>query len=115
MSLQKRILQRYRQFYPNDTLREVSARTGIQITRVFRLFNGKTMKVLELEALENAVNEKLKSSHHHARLTDVLEKASAILTNDELAKIISLIERKNMAKTYGRMYIRPVLETASIA
>ncbi|HXH73813.1 MAG TPA: hypothetical protein VNJ08_02540 [Bacteriovoracaceae bacterium] len=115
MSLQKRTLQRYRQIFPNDTLKAVSTRTGIQITRVFRLFNGKTMKVLELEALENAVHEKLRENPNHSRLTEVLEKASAVLTNDELAKIIDWIERKNTAKTYGRMYIRSTYENAYIA
>lgn len=97
MSLQKKSLQRYRLFFPNDTLREVSARTGIQITRVFRLFNGKPMKVGELEAFEQTIMEKLKENPNHMRLTDILEEASAILTNDEMGKIIDWIERKIVA------------------
>lgn len=35
MSLQQKTIQRYRQLFPNEPLRETSARTGIQITRVF--------------------------------------------------------------------------------
>lgn len=115
MTLQKRTLERYRQFFPRDTLKETSLRTGIQITRVFRLFNGKTMKVAELEALEKAVNDKLRESPNHERLQEVLETASAVLTNEELGKIIEWIERKNVARTYARLYIRGPVHNANIA
>ena len=115
MSLQKKSLQRYRLFFPNDTLREVSARTGIQITRVFRLFNGKPMKVGELETFEQIIMEKLKENPNHMRLTNILEEASAILTNDEMSKIIDWIERKIVARNYGRSYISLNQDNASIA
>lgn len=115
MTLQKRTLERYRQFFPQDTLKEISFRTGIQITRVFRLFNGKTMKVIELEALEKAVNDKLRENPNYDRLTSVMEKASAVLTNDELGKLIEWIERKNAARTYGRLYVASGLNDANIA
>lgn len=115
MSLQKKTLHRYRQFFPNETLREVSARTGIQITRVFRLFNGKTMKVGELEAFESAVSLKIAENPSFARLNEVLDQASAVLTNEELAKISDYVSRKVMSRTYGRLYIRPLIEDAIIA
>ena len=105
MSLQKKTLNRYRQFFPQDTLREVSARTGIQITRVFRLFSGKTMKVGELEAFESAVNLKIAENPNYQRMTRLLEDASSVLTNEELGKVSDYLERKIIGRTYSRMYI----------
>lgn len=115
MNLQKRTIERYRLLYPNDTLREVSERTGIQITRVFRLFSGKTMKVMELEAFEKVVNDKLKENPNHYRLTKVLEEAATVLTNEELGRILDHIERKNRARSFGRLYFRAVVDDAYIA
>ena len=108
MTLQQKTIQRYRQLYPNLPLREISARTGIQITRVFRLFNGKIMKVGELEAFEKAINAKIAENPS-------FEKASTILTNEELAKVAEYIARKVSARTFGRFYIKPNYESAIIA
>ena len=115
MTLQKKTLSRYRQYFPNETLRETSARTGIRITRVFRLFNGKTMKVGELEAFENAVHMKIAENPAMARLDEVIEEAGAVLTNEELAKVTDYIQRKVKCRTFGRMYIRSDYTNASIA
>lgn len=115
MNLQKKSLERYRQLFPNDTLREISARTGIQITRVFRLFNGKAMKVGELEAIEAAIQEKLRENPNHDRLIRALENASVTLTNHELSKILEYIERKIVAKNYARFYVKPSYQDAIIA
>lgn len=115
MTLQKKTLARYRQYYPHDTLREISARTGIQITRVFRLFNGKTMKVAELEAFDRVINEKLEASPEIHNFNAIMEKASIFLTNEELAKLVSQIERKITARSFSRSYIRRSYEDAIIA
>jgi hypothetical protein len=106
MSLQIKTLNRYRQIFPNDTLREISARTGIQITRVFRLFNGKTMKVGELEALEHVISDKLKESSALHRLNEVIDQAATLMTNEELTKIVEHIERKNASRLLSRTYIK---------
>ncbi len=84
MKLQSKTLHRYRQLFPNETLRQTSARTGIQITRVFRLFNGKNMKVGELEAFEAAILSKIAENPAYQILFHSIEEASIILTNDEL-------------------------------
>ena len=115
MTLQNKTIQRYRQYFPQETLREVSARTGIQITRVFRLFNGKTMKVGELEAFEKAINVKIAENPSFNRLHHVLDEAAGLLTNDELAKMADYFERKVINKKYSRTYIRPLFQDASIA
>lgn len=114
MSLQNKTLHRYRTVFPQDTLREVSGRTGIQITRVFRLFNGKTMKVGELEAFEKVISDKLAESPYYQQINDMLEEMNSLLTLEEMAKITAYIERKVVTKKYSRTYIRPYT-TAIIA
>lgn len=115
MTLQQKTLQRYRQLFPNQPLREVSACTGIQITRVFRLFNGKVMKVGELEAFEKAINDKMAENPSYGRLSTILEDASTIMTNDELAKLADYIARKVSTKTFTRSHFNPTYQSAIIA
>jgi hypothetical protein len=115
MTLQKKTLSRYRQYFPNETLRETSARTGIQITRVFRLFGGKNMKVGELEAFEAAINIRIAENPSMSRLSEAVEAAGAILTNEELAKVTDYIQRKVKCRSFSRMYIRAEYNNASIA
>ncbi len=117
MNLQQKTLQRYRQLFPNETLREISNRTGIQITRVFRLFNGRTMKVSELEAFEKAISDKIAENPSFARLNTIVEEASCILTNDEISKVAEYISRKvlALARRYGRLYVGLHNQSAIIA
>lgn len=115
MSLQNKTILRYRQFFPQETLREISIRTGIQITRVFRLMNGKTMKVGELEAFEKAIADRIAENPSYNRLTSLLDEASALLTNEELSKLAEHVERKLVNKRYSRTYIRSVFQDVSIA
>lgn len=115
MQLQNKTIQRYRLFFPQETLREVSARTGIQITRVFRLFNGKPMKLGEFEAFEKAITEKVAENPNFSRLNSIVEEASSLLTNEEIGRIADYMERKVANKRFTRTYIRPILEDASIA
>lgn len=115
MTLQKRTLARYRQYFPNETLRETAARTGLQITRVYRLFNGKTMKVGELEAFENAIHIRIAENPAMERLSMAVEEAGAILTNEELAKVTDYIQRKVKCRSFARLYIRNDFTNVSIA
>jgi len=59
MKLQKKVLDQYLELFGRPTLKEISNGTGIQLTRVFRLLNGRPMKLFEYEIFENLVNEKL--------------------------------------------------------
>lgn len=115
MNLQKKTLARYRQYFPSETLRETSARTGIQITRVFRLFNGKTMKVGELEAFENAINLRIAENPAMQLLAASVEEAGALLTNEELTRVNDYIQRKVKSRTFARLYVRTQYNNASIA
>lgn len=115
MKLQQKTLARYRQLFPKDTLREISARTGIQITRVFRLFNGKTMKVGELEAFEAVIAKKLGSNTSFERLSDVIDSAATVLSSEELARITDYVHRKISIKTLSRNFVTSDAESAVIA
>lgn len=66
MELQKTILNQYVLLNNKPTLKKISEDTGIQLTRVFRLFNGSTMKLCEFEIFNKKVKEKM-------GLTDGLE------------------------------------------
>lgn len=105
MNLQQKTLNRYRQIFPNESLRETSARTGIQVTRIYRLFQGKQMKVKELETFETIITNRLKESPLQMKLNDLLETASYTLTAAEMEKIIDWIERKSVARSYARFYV----------
>ncbi len=67
MDLQKTILKQYMLLNNNPTLKAISKDTGIQTTRVFRLFNGSTMKLSEYQIFQKKVkmamglNESLES------------------------------------------------------
>lgn len=66
MDLQKTILNQYMLLNDKPTLKKISEDTGIQLTRVFRLFNGSTMKLSEYQIFNKKVKEKM-------GLTDGLE------------------------------------------
>lgn len=66
MDLQKTILSQYMLLNGKPTLKKISEDTGIQLTRVFRLFNGSTMKLSEYQVFSKRVKEKM-------GLTDGLE------------------------------------------
>ncbi len=103
MSLQQSILQQYRLHFPQESLREVSARTGIQITRVFRLFNGKTMKVGELEAFQSAIQQKIYSDPSTRTFARLFNDAVSKLSSEELEKVNDHIERRIQNQAYRRI------------
>jgi hypothetical protein len=115
MTLQQKTLQKYRQLFPNETLRETSARTSIQITRVFRLFSGKPMKVGELEAFESAISYRIAEKPAYAALSSTIETASTLLSDEELRKLAEYVQRKLTLKNYSKLYFNSELESAGIA
>jgi hypothetical protein len=59
MELQKIILGQYVLLNGDPTLKFISDDTGIQITRVFRLFNGSLMKLSEYQVFQQKVKVKM--------------------------------------------------------
>lgn len=71
MNLQNAIIKQYKENYPNDKLKEISQKTNIQITRVFRILNGAEMKLSEYESFNHAIG-----SHYQADELVILAKKS---------------------------------------
>lgn len=92
MELQKTILSQYMLLNQEPTLKNVAADTGIQITRVFRLFNGCTMKLSEYQIFQHKVKEKM-------GLTDTLEELAfdcSLKLSPEAIKDIEIYLRRKM-------------------
>lgn len=90
MSYQTHILNRYKETYPKHTLNEISKKTGIQVTRVFRILNGSEMKVSEYESFENAIDTK---SYSSLQLLKTAKKCLATLSEESLN---SLVQEMNL-------------------
>ena len=103
MSLQKRILVEYKSAYPQQSLFEISQTTGIQVTRVFRLFKGASMRLKEYESMYDAV---LKQQSHATSIDcEFLQSAqkaigilSPVIIDEMTQKIQHLIRVKNFNK-----------------
>lgn len=67
MNLQNAILTQFKQAHPEWTLRDIAAATGIQVTRVFRVFNGSEMKLSEYEKFEQVINSRPGTGSSEAR------------------------------------------------
>ena len=63
MDIQKEILSQYKQTYPADTYQTISNKTGIQNTRVFRIFNGYEMKLSEYSRFVDVLGADMVSIH----------------------------------------------------
>ena len=91
MSLQNRVLNDYRLAYPNYSLRETAALTGIQLTRVFRLLNGSAMKLEEYERFSR-VTYKLPTQTSYA--DKIIREALSRFSEAETGKLVEIIEKK---------------------
>lgn len=92
MCLQTRILKEYRSLYPHITLRETAAQTNINLTRIFRLYNGSAMKLEEYERFHEAVYgaSTKQGDGNFRRITEVI---SRNFNRDELIKVTEILER----------------------
>lgn len=91
MELQQKLLRTFRQQYGDLTFREMSALTGIQHTRVFRLFNGSEMKLKEYEIFNKLIEEK---GMTHKRFIELARQMTAKLSDECLQELEAIFERK---------------------
>lgn len=91
MELQKKILQDYKTLYPNESLRETSSRTAIQLTRVFRLFNGSAMKLAEYEAFHRLIEQ---VDLERPELISLIKECEVKLSDKALFEVEALMKRK---------------------
>lgn len=57
MFLQEKVLKQYFELMKKPTFKEMAEDTGIQVTRIFRLFNKAPMKLDEFQIFERRVKE----------------------------------------------------------
>lgn len=93
-TLEKEVIRRYRQVFPKDTLKAISEKTGIQITRVFRIMNGKPMKVRELEIFERILKTECKETKKLTEIERLTKLAVSYLSVKDLDQIVQYLERK---------------------
>lgn len=98
MSLQIQILKDYKDLFPNDTFKDISLKTKIQQTRVFRIFNGAEMKVTELEALEHVIkaNQTINSREFISLSQSCLHSLPKSMINELFAQMNFLIKTKTI-------------------
>jgi hypothetical protein len=89
MTLQEKVIKTYQRHYPKHSLRQISHHTGIQLTRVFRLFNGSPMKLEEYE-----------------RFKEVLELSESEIKSDSLL----VTTAKELQKTLNENSVRKVMD-----
>lgn len=53
MKLQYKILSTFKKNYPDLSYKQISKLTGIEKSRIFRIFNGSELKITELEIIDN--------------------------------------------------------------
>lgn len=94
MCLQTRILEEFRSLYPRNTLRETSLQTGIQLTRVFRIYNGAPMKLAEYERFHELVYGRSASPGLEGSFKRATESIVRLFPPKELDKITTLLERQ---------------------
>lgn len=91
MNLQKKILQDYRAAFGHQTFREIARTTGIQQTRVFRIFNGSSMKLCEYEVFQQMVQFR---QAKRPRLFQLLKDCELRLKPEGLKEIEQLMDQK---------------------
>jgi hypothetical protein len=85
MNHQETLLKRFSDNFPNLSFKEMEAITGIQSTRMFRLYNGYEMKLKEYILLEQVMAKKSRTN---------IDQELLGLTQD-LLRTLSLEERRS--------------------
>ncbi len=91
MNIQKIILEQYSLLYGQPTLKEIALDTGIQVTRIFRLFNGSAMKLCEYQIFQTKVKEKMGLS---ASLEALAFECSLKLSASAILELEGILKRK---------------------
>lgn len=92
MSLQKSIIKQYKEIYPQDKLKDISKKTGIQITRIFRIFrilNGSEMKLREYEIFEQIINQ----TTNNAAIVKLAKSCLASLSSARRQSLVSNMQQ----------------------
>lgn len=101
MKLEAHIIRQYKKLFPHETLRVTAEKTGIQVTRVFRLMNGRKMRVSELEAFQKVIDQKTGISKNSSRIQKLTEELMLFLDEDEFSFVLDYLERRLGNRKYS--------------
>lgn len=101
-NLQDKILNQYKHQHPNHTLKDISNLTGIQNTRVFRIFNGYEMKLSEFEIFQNILIDKKKVSYFERLIQDCMTNLSEFKLKDISSELESLLKMQKITNIYQK-------------
>lgn len=91
MDIQKTILNQYMLLNNGPTFKQIARDTGIQVTRVFRLYNGSTMKLSEYQIFSKKVKEKMGLT---GGLEDIAFECSMKLSPESIKDLELYLKRK---------------------
>ncbi len=109
MNLQQSTLHQYRIHYPQHTLKEIAAKTQINLTRVFRLFNGSDMRVAELEAFNDAISNNGQQFLSHDHFLNLAKDFSMLSSNGPRKEIY--LQMKHMLK--NKLFLEPPINSGN--
>lgn len=72
---QKNLINELKKIYPDYTLRDFSNKSQIQLTRIFRIFNGAELKVSEFNQLQFLLTNQKENNSQKQLFLNVLEDA----------------------------------------
>lgn len=98
-SLQDLIIEKYRQVYPQDTLRDISNKTKIQHTRVFRIFNGSEMKISEYETFEELLSINKQNQHFQQLARECSRQLSTQTLNELYTQMKQTLKLAQLAQS----------------
>ena len=93
MQLQEKILNAYQKAYEGPSLNAISIDTGIQVTRVFRIMKGSTMKLNEYEIFQHRIDKKLGQRPSATRLQKIVLEIQEKLSQKKVLEIEGLLAR----------------------
>lgn len=91
MDLQKSVLEQYMNLNDRPSFKKISIDTGIQVTRIFRIFNGSKMKLSEFEVFQQKVKCKLGNNNS---LENLAHQCFLKLSQESKNEIEQLLKRK---------------------
>lgn len=111
MNLQTLTLTYVRQAYPGITLREIATQTGLELTRIFRIFKGHEMKLSEYQILNTFIEKKGRKTSV-IKLQRLLDESLEVLDDKTINEIFLVLERKiQTAKIKSNHYYLESQET----
>lgn len=91
METQEQLLTRFKKSYGNLRYSDIARKTGLQQTRVFRIFNGHEMKVSEYVIFKNILDVE---TEEFRKFNELIDESKSRLSSSQLNKISCCVQRE---------------------